>query len=72
VARIAAVAVAFLALSNWVVPQVGLGAIIIRAILIMIFPLVLLALGGITRGDIRRATKMVSFRRSGDAVEVVP
>jgi O-antigen/teichoic acid export membrane protein len=72
VGRIAAVAVAFLALSNWVVPQVGLVAIIIRAILIIVFPLVLLALGGITRGDIRRATKMVSFRRSGDAVEVVP
>ena len=67
VGRVAAVAIVFLALSNWVVPQEGGVAIVIRAALIAVFPLVLVALGGITRRDIRRATKMVSLRRSGEA-----
>jgi hypothetical protein len=69
---VAAVAVVFLALSNWVVPQEGHGAIVIRAGLIAVFPLVLVALGGITRRDIRRAMQMVSLRRSGEPVTDVP
>jgi O-antigen/teichoic acid export membrane protein len=67
VGRVAGVAIVFLALSNWVVPQEGHGAIVIRAALIAVFPLVLVALGGITRRDIRRAMEMVSFRRGGGA-----
>ncbi|HET7428326.1 MAG TPA: lipopolysaccharide biosynthesis protein [Gaiellales bacterium] len=62
VGKVAAVVAAFLAVSEWVIPAKGVGIVALRILLACVFPLVLLAVGGLTRGEVRRGVRMVSNR----------
>ena len=62
VAKVAAVVAAFLAVSEWVVPAKGLGVVALRLLLAAVFPLALLAVGGLTRGEVRRGMRMITNR----------
>ena len=73
VGRVVVVVVAFMSLSQWVLPQVGLAAIGLRVLVAALFPLALIAVGGVTRDDLQRARAMIEgrFGRGGEA-GVVP
>ena len=63
VGKVALVAAAFLALSEWVIPPTGAAAVIVRILMGGAgFPLALLAVGGLTRGEVRRGWRLVRSR----------
>ena len=65
VAKVAGVVTAFLAVSEWVIPATGIGVVALRLVLAGVFPLALLAVGGLTRDEARRGMRMVSNRLPG-------
>jgi O-antigen/teichoic acid export membrane protein len=67
VARVAAMVVVFIALSQWVIPDVGVLAVTVRLLLVAAFPLALIPVGALTRGDLRKGRGIVlsRFRRGG-------
>ena len=69
VARVAAMVVAFMALSQWVIPDVGVLAVTVRLLLVAAFPLALIPIGALTRGDLRKGRGMVLSRFRRSAVE---
>jgi hypothetical protein len=73
VGRVVVVVVAFMSVSQWVLPQVGLAAIGLRVLVAGLFPLALIALGAVTRDDLQRTRAMIEGRlgRGGEA-GVVP
>jgi O-antigen/teichoic acid export membrane protein len=62
VGKVAAVVAAFMALSEWAIPATGAAAIAIRLLLVAAFPLALLAVGGLNRGEVRRGLGLVTDR----------
>jgi O-antigen/teichoic acid export membrane protein len=62
VAKVAAAVTAFIAVSEWVVPTSGVGVVAIRLLLAAAFPLALLAVGGLTRAEVRRGMQMIGNR----------
>jgi len=68
VGRVAIVVVAIIALSQWVIPGVGIVAVIVRTLLAVLFPLALVPVGGLTRADVRKGRSMLT-RRRGRAAE---
>ena len=48
--------------SEWVIPQSGIGWLVVRGALALAFPLALLASGAITRDELRRGREMVRQR----------
>jgi O-antigen/teichoic acid export membrane protein len=65
ICKVAAVAVAFMALSVWVIPSRGALAVVVRIVLAIGFPLVLVPVGGLTRGEIRRGWALIAARLPG-------
>jgi O-antigen/teichoic acid export membrane protein len=65
IGKVAAVAVAFMALSVWVIPGRGALAVVVRIVLAIGFPLVLVPVGGLTRGEIRRGWALIASRLPG-------
>jgi O-antigen/teichoic acid export membrane protein len=72
VGRVAGVALAFIALSALVIPAVGLISTAARVVLVAVFPLALVAVGGLTRGDIRKGTRIVTRRLRGRRAAEAP
>jgi hypothetical protein len=62
VARVAAVVAVFMAASEWVIPPSGVAAVAVRLMLAAAFPLALLAVGGLNRGEVRRGLRLISSR----------
>jgi O-antigen/teichoic acid export membrane protein len=62
IGRVAAVVTVFLAASEWVIPQSGIGWLAVRGALALAFPLALLGSGAITRAELRRGREMVRER----------
>jgi hypothetical protein len=55
-------AVLFLALSQWVIPAVGPIALIVRLLLATVFPLMLVPVGALTKGDVRKGWRIIRGR----------
>ena len=62
VGKVAAVATLCLALSEWVIPEVGVVGVSVRVLLVCAFPFVLVAVGGLDRSDLRKGREMVLGR----------
>ena len=60
--KVAAVVTAFMAVSEWVIPATGVAIVVLRVLLAAIFPLALLAVGSLTRGEARRGMRMITNR----------
>jgi O-antigen/teichoic acid export membrane protein len=58
VGKVAAVVTAYLVASEWVIPDVGVIAVAVRVLLACVFPFVLVAVGGLERGDLRKGREM--------------
>jgi O-antigen/teichoic acid export membrane protein len=69
VGKVAAVAVAFIALGEWVIPDVGVVPVIVRLLLTAAFPLALIPIGALSRGDLRKGRGMVLSRIRRGTVE---
>jgi O-antigen/teichoic acid export membrane protein len=65
IGKVAVVAVAFMALSEWVIPGRGAIAVALRVVLAVGFPLVLVPVGGLNRGEIRRGWALIASRLPG-------
>jgi hypothetical protein len=59
---VAAVAVAFMALSQWVIPQEGTLGVTLRVALALAFPLALVPTGVLTGDEITRGRAMIAAR----------
>ena len=57
-----AMVAAFMAVSEWVLPATGIATVVVRLLLAAVFPLALLAVGGLNRGEVRRGLRMISNR----------
>jgi hypothetical protein len=62
VGKVAAVTVVLLALSQWVIPAVGLIAVLVRLLLAAVFPLMLVPVGGLSKGDVRKGWRIIARR----------
>jgi O-antigen/teichoic acid export membrane protein len=62
IARVALVVTAYLAASEWVIPQSGVVWLLVRVGIALTFPLALLAAGAITRPELRRGREIVRRR----------
>jgi hypothetical protein len=55
-------AMVLLALSQWVIPAVGLVAVIVRLLLATVFPLMLVPVGALSKGDVRKGWRIIARR----------
>jgi hypothetical protein len=55
-------AVLLLALSQWAIPAVGPIAVIVRLLLATVFPLMLLPVGALSKGDVRKGWRIIARR----------
>jgi hypothetical protein len=55
-------AVLLLALSQWVIPAVGPIAVIVRLLLATVFPLMLVPVGALSKGDVRKGWRIIARR----------
>ena len=62
VGKVAAVVTAYLMASEWVIPDVGVIGVAVRVLLACVFPFVLVAVGGLERGDLRKGREMFLSR----------
>ncbi len=62
VGKVAGMVAAFMAVSEWVLPATGIATVVVRLLLAAVFPLALLAVGGLNRGEVRRGLRMISNR----------
>jgi O-antigen/teichoic acid export membrane protein len=62
VSRVAGMTVLFLVLSQWVIPPIGLVGVPVRLLAAALFPLTLVPVGGLTRGDVRKGWTMLNRR----------
>jgi O-antigen/teichoic acid export membrane protein len=71
IGRVAGFTVAIIALSIWAVPETGAAGIALRIALVALYPVGLIALRVLSRGDMRRAASLwrSRWRRRGDPVE---
>jgi O-antigen/teichoic acid export membrane protein len=62
VGRVAGMAVLLLALSQWVIPAVGPIAVLVRLLLATVFPLMLVPVGALSKGDVRKGWRIIAGR----------
>ena len=55
-------AVLLLALSQWVIPATGLIAVVVRLLLATVFPLMLVPVGALSKGDVRKGWRIIGRR----------
>lgn len=73
VLRVGLYTAGIVALSLWVVPETGALGIAARIVIAVVYPVGLVAIGAITRGDVRRIPGVLrSWRRRRGSVEVEP
>jgi len=62
VGKVAGMAVLLLALSQWVIPATGLIAVVVRLLLATVFPLMLVPVGALSKGDVRKGWRIIASR----------
>jgi O-antigen/teichoic acid export membrane protein len=67
--RVAAWTAAVVALSVWAIPDSGAVGIVTRIVLVLVYPLGLLAVRALSRADLRRAASLLRRRRRAGPVE---
>ncbi len=62
VGKVAGMAVLLLAVSQWVIPATGLIAVVVRLLLATVFPLMLVPVGALSKGDVRKGWRIIASR----------